>query len=52
MNSSVNLEIYRRYREISIMDNYNCKMQACVRVCEENNKELEEKTTPTETICG
>ena len=32
------------------MDNYNCKMQARVRVCEENNKESEEKTTPIETI--
>ena len=33
------------------MDNLNCKMQAYARVCEENIElELEEKTTPIETI--
>ena len=31
------------------MNNLNCKMQAHARVCEENI-ELEEKTTPIETI--
>ena len=28
-------------REISIMNNLNCKMQAHTRVCEENIEELE-----------
>ena len=39
-------------RETSIMNNFNCKMQACAKsiyVCEENI-ELEEKTMPIETI--
>ena len=31
------------------MDNLNCKLQAYVRVCEENI-ELEEKMMPIETI--
>ena len=31
------------------MDNLKCKMQAYARVCKEDI-ELEEKTTPTETI--
>ena len=35
-------------REISIIDNLSCKMQAHVRVCEENK--LEEKRLPIETI--
>ena len=39
-------------REISIMDNLNCKTQNNARVCEENKLELEleEKTSPIETI--
>ena len=38
-------------RETSRTDNLNCKMQAHVRVCEENKlEELEEKTMPIEII--
>ena len=36
-------------RETSIIDNFNFKVQAHARLCEENN-ELEEKMTSTEKI--
>ena len=37
-------------RETSIVDDKNWKTQANARVCEENKLELENKTTPIESI--